>query len=91
MQMVRRERKFDVAEVKLLRVEMIVRDLDAHSLAAKAKVHVRTLQNLLSGRYHSWPVKAAINRALHRRIFQKPAKVYRPRKPKQETTCKNTT
>ena len=71
--------KFDAAEVKLLRVEMIVRDLDAKALAAMAKVHIRTLQNLLSGRYHSWPVKRAVNQALRRRIFQKPARVYRPR------------
>ena len=84
--MMRSEPKFDAAEVKLLRVEMIVRDLDAQALATKSRVHVRTLQNLLSGRYHSWPVKAAVNRALHRRIFQKPARVYRARKPKQETT-----
>ena len=75
---------FDAAEVKLLRVEMIVRELDARTLATTAKVHVRTLQQLLSGCYHSWPVKAAVNRALHRRIFQKPAKVYRPRKSKIE-------
>jgi hypothetical protein len=74
----------DAAEVKLLRVAMIVRDLDAHALAAKAKVNVRTLQNLLSGRYHSWPVKAAVNRALHQRIFQKPARTYRPRRTKDK-------
>ena len=86
LQMMRAAPTFDVAEVKLLRVEMIVRDLDAWALATMAKVHVRTLQNLLSGRYHSWPVKAAVNRALQRRIFQKPARVCRPRKPKQETT-----
>ena len=84
--MMRNETNHDVAEVKLLRVEMIVRDLDARALAAMAKVHVRTLQNLLSGRYHSWPVKAVVNRALRQRIFQKPARVYRSRKPKQETT-----
>jgi hypothetical protein len=72
------------AEVKLLRVEMIVRDLDARALAAMAKVHVRTLQNLLSGRYHSWPVKRAVNQALRRRIFQRPARVHRPRKPKSD-------
>ena len=75
---------FDAAEVKLLRVEMIVRDLDARALAARAKVNVRTLQNLLSARYHSWPVKRAVNEALRKRIFQKPAKVYRPRKAKIE-------
>ena len=84
--MMRSAPTFDAAEVKLLRVEMIVRDLDAWALAARAKVHIRTLQNLLSGRYHSWPVKAAVNRALHRRIFQKPARVYRPRKAKEKTT-----
>jgi hypothetical protein len=77
--------KFDAAEVKLLRVEMILRDLDARALAALAKVHVRTLQDLLSGKYHSWLVKRAINEALRRRIFQKPARVYRPRKPKANT------
>ena len=65
----------DTAELKLLRVEMILRDLDSRTLAAIAKVHVRTLQNLLSGQYHSWPVKAAVNRALQRRIFQQPAQV----------------
>jgi hypothetical protein len=84
--MMRGAHKFDAAEVKLLRVEMIVRDLDSLALAIKAKVNLRTLQNLLSGRYHSWPVKAAVNRALRRRIFQKPARVYRPRKPKEKTT-----
>ena len=78
----RSARKIDVAEVKLLRVEMIVRDLDSRALAAKAHVNVRTLQNLLSGRYHSWPVKAAVNRAFRRRIFQKPLRVYRPRRKK---------
>jgi hypothetical protein len=80
--MMRNETNHDVAEVKLLRVEMIVRDLDARALAAMAKVHVRTLQNLLSGRYHSWPVKRAVNQALQRRIFQKTRRIYRPRKPR---------
>jgi hypothetical protein len=74
----------DTAELKLLRVEMILRDLDSRALAATAKVHVRTLQNLLSGQYHNWPIKAAVNRALHKRIFQKPARVYRPRKPRSD-------
>jgi hypothetical protein len=67
------------AEIKNLRIAMIARGLDGQALAAKSRVRIRTVQNLLTGSYRSWPAKAAINVALGQRIFTKPRLVYRRR------------
>jgi hypothetical protein len=77
--------KNETPEMRMLRVQMVVGGLDARTLAARAGVHVRTLQNLLCGAYRSWPLKARINVALGRRIFQKPSRTYRPRQQKEKT------
>lgn len=69
-------------ELKLCRCEMALRGLNTRGLAQRAGVNMGLVQDLLCGHYSSWPVRAAINRALRRRIFKKPARVYRPRRTK---------
>lgn len=59
------------AELARLRMAMLNRGWDSHRLAQKARIHLRVAQNVLCGNDKSWPPRAAFNRVLAERIFQK--------------------
>jgi hypothetical protein len=64
-----------------LRIEMIKRGLGYRDLAALAGKSHRRIANVLAGNDRTWPIRAAINRALRSRIFSKPSNTRRRRKP----------
>ena len=59
-------------EILTLKFAMLQRGLKSKALAAKAKLHVRVVHNVLAGNNKTWPPRAAINRALRSKIFQQP-------------------
>ena len=67
-------RKGSPIEVKMLRLAMLNRDLSVGKLAQMARVGARRVTNVLSGSDTTWPIRAAINRALRESIFTKPAR-----------------
>lgn len=63
------------------RIEMARQGLSVGALAQRAKLNPRILTNVLCGSNRVWPPRRAINIALKKKIFSKPARVRRSRKP----------
>jgi hypothetical protein len=61
---------------------MIRRGLNSRGLALRAGTSHRRIENVLALNDKSWPIRASINRALQKRIFQGP--------PKRKSHVKNT-
>jgi hypothetical protein len=68
------------AELDLLRIKMIERGLTYRDLAAMAGKKPQRVANVLSGSDRTWPIRAAINRALRSKLFSKPKNTRRQRK-----------
>lgn len=68
------------SEIDLLKIEMILKRLNSRQLAGRSGVHLRVVQNILSGQNRDWPPRAAINQALGKRIFTKQSPA-RPKPP----------
>jgi antitoxin component HigA of HigAB toxin-antitoxin module len=60
-----------LSQETLLQVEMILQGLKRKDLARLIGQNPRRITNVLCRNDKSWPVRLAINRALHKRIFMK--------------------
>jgi hypothetical protein len=55
-----------------LRIEMIRRGITYRELAEMVGKGPQRVANVLAYSDRTWPIRAAINRALHKKIFRKP-------------------
>jgi hypothetical protein len=68
----RKQRRGENLESDELRIEMIRRGLTYRDLAKIVGTVPQRIANVLSYSDRTWPIRAAINRALRKRIFRKP-------------------
>jgi hypothetical protein len=74
MNVIRSQTRGKNIELDELRIEMIRRGLTYRQLAEIIGRDKQQVANVLTGNNPSWPIRAAINRALRKRIFCKSAR-----------------
>lgn len=75
-------------ESQSLRIEMAARGFKVGGLAKLAGLKRRIVSNVLTGNNAAWPPRAAINRALRKKIFHRPRTARRFTNKPQPTTPK---
>jgi len=68
----------DSVDTLQLRRVMFERRLSPATLGHMAKFNPRRISNVLCGTDETWPIRAAINRALGEKIFSRPAHARTP-------------
>jgi hypothetical protein len=71
----------DSVEILQLRRVMLEKRLTPAALGRLAKFNPRRISNVLCGTDATWPIRAAINRALQERLFSKPNRTAPGRRP----------
>lgn len=66
-----KQKRDRLADADLLRIAMIQLGLTYRDLAALVGKPPQRVANVLSGNDRSWPIRAAINRAMRQRILHK--------------------
>ena len=86
----RYQQRGKIAELDLFRIELILRGLTYRDVAAMVGKKPQRIANVQSGSDRSWPIRAAINRALKQKLFVKPRNARRLQKPApQMKECTN--